>query len=92
MDNLRLVAEIEQINYNCSDSYANGLPSPLANVDPASCADDDQMVINPLELNDVLETETNEFGEIFFKCPICGRCFRKRWNCTEHLRTHSEER
>lgn len=39
-----------------------------------------------------IETEKNELGETVHKCPVCFKCFRKRWNLMEHLQRHSQKR
>lgn len=35
-----------------------------------------------------IEIETNELGQTVHKCPVCKKCFRKRWNLMEHLQRH----
>lgn len=44
---------------------------------------------NPLELNEI---EQKQFGGTLHECSLCGKCFQKRWNFIEHMRTHSNDR
>lgn len=46
---------------------------------------------------DFNETESNEMekritGGLVYKCLVCGKSFRKRWNFNQHMRSHSDER
>lgn len=44
----------------------------------------------PNTLNDM--EKGNVVGGIGHKCHVCGKCFRKRWNFNQHMRSHSDER
>lgn len=72
-----LAAEIEQIDFACSDFYSDNLLAPQIDVNPLSLAKLNQSatVVNPLESIDSYETETNEFGERLHKCVVCSRRF-----------------
>lgn len=86
-----LTTKIEPIDKDCLD-YSNSLPSSQDHIDlntaPSLEVEEITQATNPLETN---ETENIKTG-IVHKCPVCGRCFKKRYYLTEHMPSHSDER
>lgn len=79
-----LAAKIVQTVYDCPN-FSNSLPSSPFTISGG------QSVANPLASIDAYKTQTNEFGETVYECPVCGKCFQKRRYVNEHMRIHSLE-
>lgn len=87
-----LITELGQID-NDGLEHSNTLPAvhnDLNSVPGTALEDRDSVELaNPLESN---ETDKKQFAGTVHTCSLCGKCFQKRWNFIEHMRTHSDER
>lgn len=87
MPELIEIKPLGQIDTHCLDD-SNNFSTPH-NPTPSSEDGEHILAINPLESN---EREVKIQTGAPHTCLDCGKCFQKRWNFIEHMRTHSNER
>lgn len=86
-----LITELGQIDNDGLESPNNPSVQNDLNPVPGMALEDKDSVelTNPLESNG---TRKEQFAGTVHTCSLCGKCFQKRWNFIEHMRTHSDER